>query len=694
MITPISPNTPAPPSPVTKRAHGRSLADFGELKKAEKILLDCCATGEEAKIGDAVPTADADPKTIVRADFLRFFMLGGDEQAPVHEKGVQLMGAWIEGKLDLGRCYVPHCMRLLACRLDQLIDTSYAHFARPLALSGSRLMQGLMADGLRCDSDLLLQYHFWSSGEVRLLGAHIGGNLQFSSGQFLPEKGGALSADGIVVKGSVFLDEGFKATGLVRLLSAKIDRNLSCCSGQFVPEQGAAFIADGIVVKGTVNLNEGFKATGVVRLLGAQIDGNLSCSGGQFVPIVGEALIADRIVVKGTVNLNNGFKANGEVRLLGAQIGGDLSCSGGDFASEKVNALSADGIRVKGAVSLNKGFKANGVVRLLGAQIDGNLDCVDASFISRSQFALSLEYASIKRVFHLRDQVVAARINTHFAQIGTLEDEPNSWGKGSILVGLVYKSLGGAAPTDAATRIDWLKKQIANHLGEDTLKSDFRPQPWKQLQKVLREMGHDAVAREVGVAYEDQLRKADRIGQIADAGKAKNILPVMRRRFLRALHWLFGFLAGYGYHPLRLFMSLVWVWLSCGFIYWWVAYAPHSAIGPTDPLVFQNSAYQACTTENNGNWMLCKQLPAEYTTFSPLAYSLDVLLPLVDLGQEKRWGPLVPTPASHFCIELLSLSPPHWVRLLNWFQILYGWIASLLFVAIVSGMSRRSEMDK
>ena len=92
--------------------------------------------------------------------------------------------------------------------------------------------------------------------------------------------------------------------------------------------------------------------------------------------------------------------------------------------------------------------------------------------------------------------------------------------------------------------------------------------------------------------------------------------------------------------------------------------------------------------------MLCKSLPAEYTTFSPLAYSLDILLPLVDLGQEKHWGTLIPTPERHFVVELFSFSPAHWVRLLNWFEILYGWIASLLFVAIVSGISRRSETEK
>ena len=108
----------------------------------------------------------------------------------------------------------------------------------------------------------------------------------------------------------------------------------------------------------------------------------------------------------------------------------------------------------------------------------------------------------------------------------------------------------------------------------------------------------------------------------------------------------------------------------CALVYWWLALPPYNALGPTAPFVFQNAAYAACTEENKGNWMLCKSLPAEYTTFSPLAYSLDILLPW------SIWG------------------KKHWMRLLNWFEILYGWIASLLFVAIVSGISRRSETEK
>ena len=548
MNIPISPRKIARPMPLTKnkRAHGRSLADFGELLPAEQKLLDCSATGKEARFGDRAPADDSDPTKIVRASFLRFLLLGGDEQTPVHEKGVQLIGAWIEGPLELSGCYVPHGMALMACTLNKRIEAYHAHIAGLFVLNRSRLLEGLGADGLRCDSSVFLRYGF-------------------------------RSADG-------------------------------------------------------------------VRFVNAQIGGDLNCTGAQLAPDKKRcALTADGIVVAGSVHLRCGFKATGGVSLIGAQIGGDLDCHKGDFAT--------------------------------------------------SAAKLYIQSTTIRTAkFH--DLVRPAVIVATAAQVGELCDDRSAWATGSTLDGLVYKSLHGSAPTDVATRIDWLRKQTDEHLGEDTLKQGFRPQPWKQLQKVLREMGHDADAREVGVAYEDQLRKADRIGQIADAGKAKNILPVMRRRFLRALHWLFGFLAGYGYHPLRLFMSLVWVWLFCGVIYWWLAFAPHSAIGPTDPLVFQNTAYSACAKENNGNWMLCEQLPAEYTTFSPLAYSLDILLPLVDLGQEKRWGPLTPTPEKNFCVELLSLSPPHWVRLLNWFQILYGWIASLLFVAIVSGMSRRSEMEK
>lgn len=792
MNTPAAPNTPTTPMAAHKRAYGRSLADFGTLLPAEQILLAKCAHGEMARIGDAVPVDSSDPNKVVRASFLRFLLLGGDEQAPVHEQGVQLVGAWIQDQLDLTNCLLPHGMTLLECKFDEPFVAIDAHIAGLLNLSGSHLLRGLHADRLRCDSGVFLLNGFQSYAEVRLLGAQIDGSLACSAGQFEPKEGDALSADGAVVKGSIFLNKQFKAIGKVRLIGTQIGICLDCSAGRFEPKEGDALSADGAIVKGDVFLVEKFKATGTVRLLGAQIGGDMTCSAGQFEPKEGQALSAERAVVKGSVFLDEQFKATGPVRFLGAQIGGNLECSNGLFEPKEGNALSADGAVVKGDVYLNKQFKATGAVRFLGTQIGGDLACSTGKFEPKEGNALSADRAVVKGsvfltkqfkatgavrlfgaqiggnlvcsgglfepkegdalcadgvvvkgdvflkkqfkatgtvrfsgaqiggdlsctggqfsvrsedVFHLQTAIIQGglllrslpspvRVNAASAQVGLLVDEPTAWAKDSILNGLVYESFGGTAPTDAAHRITWLKQQSDKALGQDETKHGFRPQPWKQLQKVLREMGHDADARDVGVAFEKQLRQADRIGQITDVQKTINIIPLVRRLCLRGLHWVFGALAGYGYRPMRLFVSMAVIWLLCACVYWWLALPPHNALGPTDPLVFQNPAYAACTAANKGNWFLCGPLPAEYTTFSPLAYSLDILLPLVDLGQEKAWGALVPTPESKPFVELFSFTAAHLVRLLNWFEILCGWVASLLFVAIVSGMSRRSEIDE
>ena len=257
-------------------------------------------------------------------------------------------------------------------------------------------------------------------------------------------------------------------------------------------------------------------------------------------------------------------------------------------------------------------------------------------------------------------------------------------------------------PTRATARLNWLRKQGAGHLGAAEEGEEFRPQPWRQLQRVLRDMGHAEEARQVGIALEQQLRKAGRIGGTAPA--AWKPLAKLKRSIAHAGHGLFGVLAGYGYRPMRLMGWMTLVWLICAICYWRLALPPHHAIGPSDPLVFQNGQYAHCVPNSPaaaaaianglrhaGNWYLCDALPAEYSTFSPWVYSLDIILPLVDLGQEKAWGPRVPTPQEGVLNEWLAHSPGHEVRWLVWFETLFGWIGSLLLVGIVSGIARRTE---
>lgn len=54
----------------------------------------------------------------------------------------------------------------------------------------------------------------------------------------------------------------------------------------------------------------------------------------------------------------------------------------------------------------------------------------------------------------------------------------------------MYGSIAGGAPTDAAIRQSWLDKQDVTYSGTDGKGINFCPQPWRQLQKVLHEMGH------------------------------------------------------------------------------------------------------------------------------------------------------------------------------------------------------------
>jgi sRNA-binding regulator protein Hfq len=658
--------------------------------------LDCSGGQFEVKVGDALLADGVDVKGDVS--------LRGSFKATGH---VRLLGAQIGGDLTCGGGLVEvtkgHALsadranvngsvflnngfkvtgevRLLGVQIGGNLDCSSGQF---------EVMVGdaLLADGADVKGDVSLCGTFKATGEVRLLGAHIGGDLDCSGGQFDVKQGHALAADRANVKGGVFLSNGFRAMGEVRLPSAQIGGSLSCTGGLFEVMHGNALTVDGASIKGDVSLRGSFKATGHVRLLGTQIGGDLTCSGGQFEVKEGRALSADRANVKGGVFLSNGFRAAGEVRLLGAQIGSDLTCTGGQFEARDGKALSADRSNVKGSVFLRLRFRATREVSLPGARIGGDLDCDGGQFE-----ALSLDSAVVRGTWRLCKTLQPVRVNASHADVAVLVDDLVAWAPGSTLDGLRYAAFGGLAPTSGKDRLTWLCRQPEEHLGDARGGAGFRPQPWRQVQRVLREMGHTEDAKQVGIAFEDRLRT---IGRLGESPQGTHAVPAWLKRVVaQGAHYAFGKLAGYGYRPINLVAWMVAVWFACGMAYWWLALPPRSAMAPSDPLVFQNALYAKCLPgpKTLGNWYLCDPLRGEYATFSPFAFSLDLMLPVVDLGQEKTWGAFVPTPKENPLAELFCNW--HWghaARLLAWFQTLFGWLSSLLLVAIVSGFSRRND---
>jgi hypothetical protein len=171
------------------RAFGRSLDDFKSLfigKKlypAEEKLLKGCAEGEVAEICPGTRPDKRTEANHVRAGFLRFLMLGGDEDAPVHEQGVRLRGAWIDDPLDLEGAIlnlegaiVPHDIELKNCWIDGKIALIAAS-TRRIDLNGSRITE-LSADGVEIKGDLFLRDRFMAEGDVKLTGANIGGDRE------------------------------------------------------------------------------------------------------------------------------------------------------------------------------------------------------------------------------------------------------------------------------------------------------------------------------------------------------------------------------------------------------------------------------------------------------------------------------------------------------------------------------------
>ncbi len=627
-----------------KRAKGCSLADFPSLNAAEMQILEAAASGKWAIIGETRPEAPSEAGA-VRAEFLRFLALGGDDETPVHEQGLHVQGAWITGTLDLSQAEIAGALTLAKCRFAEAPELVNTQIGGLFSLEGSAV-PGLCADRLNCRSDVFLRNGFTSTDAIRLPGATIGGDLACTKGTFENPGDKAIIADGIKVGGSVFMRGGFSARGEIRLLGATIGGGLDCTKGTFENPEGKALSADGIKVGGSVLMNDGFKAQGEIRLSGATISGILVCTKSTFENPDGSAISADRIKVGGNVFMGDGFSARGEVRLLGAKIGGDVSFRGGNFGNsdKSARAINGQGLLVSGA------FIFDGVT------------------------------------------VAGGAVDLHTAHIAHLVDDLTSWPQDNIVLdGFVYDSFAGNAPTTATERLAWLDKQHPDHSGKAKKPREFRPQPWQQLRKVLREQGHLEDSRQVAIAFEERKRECGVIGEISAPAAPGDIVACFRQwlqsRTARGFHWLYGCLIGYGYRPARLFWSLVAVWLAGTVLF---DIGGHSRVfGPTDPQIFTNAAYDPCNPEKNprANWTRCQIFPRAYPAFYPPLYALDVLLPVGKLGQQDHWAPLDPKGARTPANKALAWA----TQIAVWGETLFGWIAGLLLVATVTGLAKRHD---
>lgn len=574
------------------------LNGFAPLRHAERVLLRAYLNGDIARVGLRRPLVSSAEVT-VRGEFISFLARGGVD-GRFEPQRIQVVGAWIDGRIDLRHASIPESLWFYRCVFNSV---------------------------------------------PRLEGARIGGSASFP-GCLLP----GLNADDCSFAGNLALNSGCTVRTELRMARATIGRDLNLERLQLRSAEHSKtplqrrVMADGARVSGDAILSGGLEAAGDVRLVGMRVAGDLRVSDAR----------------------------------LSADIGSD---------GERGEALNLDQIRVAGNVALDQGFAASGLVRMKQARIEGDLNCTGALFDSLGDMAwrgattLLMDRAKIGGTLALtRLKRPLAGASFADAQVGALSDDHGTWGERLVLDGFKYRRFSATAPIDAPFRLSWLRSQEPTHLDQD-----FRPQPWRQLIGVLRRMQRPDVARDVAMEREAHLRRIGRVG----IG-----LPRPWRWVPRLGHRLLGAVLGYGHRPARLAAALVVLWLGCGGLYW--AAAENGAIAPTNPAIFNDPRVASCRAGSSAadgvNWTRCPELPPEYPTFQPFAYSLDLLLPFVDLQQSEQWTAVSVAGRPSRVGESSVING--WriaTRVLGWYEVLFGWFALLLFGALLTGAFERDR---
>jgi hypothetical protein len=194
------------------------------------------------------------------------------------------------------------------------------------------------------------------------------------------------------------------------------------------------------------------------------------------------------------------------------------------------------------------------------------------------------------------------------AKFETIQDDQACWPPQMRLSGLSYGTLDPAL--SANQRVRWLRRDVDGYL----------PQNYETLAAMYRRLGDDVGARTVLLARERERREH---------------LP----RYRQAWSWLQEVTVGYGYRPLR---ACAWLaaFLALGTLVFGLHHPPPLAGAP-------------------------------HPAFSPLIFSVDLLVPLVNLGMRSAYDPQ---------------GPQRWLAYL---LIAVGWIFATTIAAGIARVLRR-----
>ncbi|WP_210587411.1 oxidoreductase [Streptomyces sp. GESEQ-35] len=293
------------------------------------------------------------------------------------------------------------------------------------------------------------------------------------------------------------------------------------------------------------------------------------------------------------------LESHGELRLRGANVGVSLSLRGARLANPYTRfALNAPQLTVGrtlyltpagvGSVLLSGTTPARGTrvqrveceggVRLDDGRFGDSVDFERARFVFTDEQELSLRRVQTPELRFLGERPARGRVVLSGAKIVNLMDRTDSWpGPGRLhMGGFAYENIVPRGPFPLAERLEWVAAATA----------EYNPEPYERLATVLRAGGEDEDAREVLLAK--QRRRRETLPPAAKLWGYAQDLTV-----------------AYGYRPGRaaVWMALLWAASSVAFVH-----ADHPPIKS-----------------------------GEHPAWNPALFALDLLLPVIDLGQVGFW---------------------------------------------------------
>lgn len=572
------------------------------------------------------------------------------------------------------------------------IDLTEANIGGNLDLTKARIFcpggTALQAVGIKVAGNVLLRSGFRAVGEINFDGSVVGADFICDSARLKNRGSIALTANGAEINGSMHLNERFAAFGEVNLVGAHIKGQLACERARFLNRSATALNANGAKIESDVLLRSGFRAYGEVELTGAQINGDLDCRQGRFLNRSGAALVGKGLKVGDSVLLKNGFMARGSIRLRAAEIGGDLDCTGarvlcattpsdnispvpkdkgvspkegedntvsGDAMLEDANrqtAISAVLSTVKGNAWFRRDFVTDGMIDLRRASVLGDVSFIQAQFVGEGSNGVNARACSIGSLYWQRvSRNEGTELDLRHAVIGALWDDETSWpANGGLFLDQCRFGTIRDGPQSAESRLRWLN-----------LQTNYSAQPYEQLAKVLRDSGLYGEAINVLIAGENA--RTQRGGLTWSQRWGSLIL---------------GFTVRHGYRPLRAVGFIVVLWII-GSILFCLGYS-ENLVTPTDA-----RAYDTFIQDHDP--------PPYYEPFSSVIYSLEAVLPFVNLDQTKYWHPN-PSSGSRWYVSSprnYYISTGSLLEVYLWLHTLLGWFLATMLVVGVTNLARSNR---